>query len=699
MAVLVAAGLCAGHVACSREPTAVVVAVTTDMVVDGDLDELGLYVGVAGEVKTSIRTPTSAEQPAKLPGTLSILQPSDTSTPVHIRVAGYKKGELKVVRDAITTVPSGQLSLLRVPLSWLASTHKAAGAGPVTQSAPGNVKVKDALPAGDTSFSEFAQFFPGYVSPCAQGQTSNDGECVDATAQLTKISSGDLVREVYGGALGLDSTTGVAEGGSCFDVADCFANEQTLKEADYQNCRVRIPAGLSASKTVNFAVVRNEASGCSGKGCFMPLDWDGKYDEVSGTFTFAPQVCKRIGAADLKIASTRIAVATNCDAKMASRPRCNGLFGAVRDKAPSDPTRAPYYPEPPNPNDGAPVVLPDGATPDAARPDAGPPPPVLLGTLNQVQNPRRIVVANDRVWVRARIGIGFLDARGPSTPTEIGSLPASASGQLDDGTRLTFLAAAGNAACILAPRTTLDAALWCYTLSQQEPLPANDYLYSMTSVGSSIVVVGGRGGTSAQFLLPSFAGSTPLSYAFRRPNGALARPDQRVLFALSDGSIEQTNTPLQPNAADPGSSVVAVPGASFIPLGGPVELALNTKGAYYTLPSSSSQTSTLFAKSFANFGATEGMPITTQNLVYPSGADTSTLAADDNYVYWGGGAAGPMAISTCTARAVTPKALFPSAGAQDNTTYAVARAGAKLYFATNDGRVYSMDPPAPEACP
>ena len=56
-------------------------------------------------------------------------------------------------------------------------------------------------------------------------------------------------------------------------------------------------------------------------------------------------------------------------------------------------------------------------------------------------------------------------------------------------------------------------------------------------------------------------------------------------------------------------------------------------------------------------------------------------------------------MSTCTTKTVSPKALFPTAGTQDNTTFAVARSGAKLFFATNDGRVYSMDPPSPEACP
>ncbi len=691
---LVAAGLCAGHVACSREPTAVIVAVTTDMVVDGDLDELGLYVGVAGEIKTSLRTPTSADQPAKLPGTLSILQPSDASTPIHVRVAGYKNGSLKVVRDAITTVPSGQLSLLRVPLSWLASTHKPAGAGPTTQTAgtAGNVKIR-AVP-GDNSFSEFASFFPGYVSPCAQGQTSADGECVDATAVLQKISSGDLVREVYGGALGVDSN-GVAEGGTCFDVEACFANEQTLKEADYQNCKVTIPAGLSGPKTVNFAVVRNDATGCTGKACFAPLDWDGKYDEGTSTFTFAPQVCKRIGAADKTIASTRIAVATNCDAKMASRPRCNGLFGAVRDKGPSDPNRAPYYSaEPPNPNDGAPVVLPDAGPADANKPDAAPPGPLLLATLSQLQRPRKLAVANDRVWIRGDIGLAFTDARGPSTPEQI-MLP-SAGGIQDTGGVGVSLAAAGNSACtshVIVQKT----GRWCYTLSSALVTKGINYVGGVASNGGQIV-------TAAPVELEL---ETPVSSSrplFNLPSpavvaGAAFTPLNRLLLAYitNEPSLRITLNDL--TAADQPTGIFSTFPAPYDNHQSQIDIATNATEAFFTL--SDAGTGAIFRKRYADAGPTPGILLTSNQVPAPSGSGvgSTSLAADANYVYWGGGAAGPMAVSTCIARAVTPKALFPTAGAQDNTTYAVARAGTKLYFATNDGRVYSMDPPAAEPCP
>ena len=113
-----------GDTGCAREPTAVILAVTTDMSVVQDLDEVGLFVGVNGEVKSSLRTFVSTEVAAKLPGTVSILEPEEANKPVHIRVAGYKNGQLRVVRDAIVTVPPKELTVLRMPLGWLSATQK-----------------------------------------------------------------------------------------------------------------------------------------------------------------------------------------------------------------------------------------------------------------------------------------------------------------------------------------------------------------------------------------------------------------------------------------------------------------------------------------------------------------------------------------------------------------------------------------------
>jgi len=713
---LFAAALCAGHVACSREPTALVIAVDTDMGVSDDLDELGLYVGVAGEVKTSLRVPTSVNEPAKLPGTLSILQPSDESTPIHVRIAGYKNGQLRVVRDAISTVPSGQLSLVRMPLHWLAATHVSASTSAplssATQSAkPGQVKLR-AIPNDDTTFSEFAPFFPGYVSPCPQGQTSDQGQCINAIpAEVTKVSSGDMVREVYGGALGLDPKTGIAEGGTCFDVESCFANEQTLLEADYVGCKVTLPPALAQTQTVNFALVRNEASQCKGKGCFVPLDWDGRYDAPSRSFTFPPEVCKRLTGTDAKTKVERIAVATTCDAKLRARPRCNGLFGAVRDKAPSDPTRAPYYSQGPGPNpitDGGPLP-PDARAPDGAP--LGPPPPTLLAKLVQVSNPRRLAIANDRVWVRGAIGLAFLDARGPSAPTEIGQLPNIQGINLDDGNSATSLVAFGNTSCVANTISTArTGGYWCYDLTipgraeiepdgltgllatdSQASIIANDrspfFVYPGTVVSGAI----GPIGTSDRLAGSATGPSKQAVLAFNSATGFLGLKMTTAPYSSADMTLTFLAT-IPEDFREPN------PGAFVIPPKR-IDITSNATEVFFAVGARVAPRAAIFRKKYSEAGPTPGTTFTEANVPSPQNQAGTTLAADSNYVYWGGGAAGPMAMSTCTTKPVAPKALFPTAGAQDNTTFAVAKAGAKLYFATNDGRVYSMDPPAAEACP
>jgi hypothetical protein len=272
-----------GDTGCAREPTAVILAVTTDMSVIQDLDEVGLYVGVNGEVKSSLRTFVSTEVAAKLPGTVSILEPEDANKPVHIRVAGYKNGQLRVVRDAIVTVPPKELTVLRMPLGWLSATQKRPAAGGTSGTArAGQVKPK-ALTEEEASFKEFDAFFPGYVSPCATGETSNDGACISVLAEPQVTTYGDLVRDVFGGSVSLNEETGVAEGGVCFDMEACFKNEQTLKVADYPECKVTIPESIG--NTVNFALVRNLASGCDGYECFVPLDADKRWDAQARVYT------------------------------------------------------------------------------------------------------------------------------------------------------------------------------------------------------------------------------------------------------------------------------------------------------------------------------------------------------------------------------------------------------------------------------
>ncbi|MBL9112665.1 MAG: hypothetical protein JNM74_25490 [Myxococcales bacterium] len=705
-----------GDTGCAREPTAVILAVTTDMSVIQDLDEVGLFVGVNGEVKSSLRTFVSTEVAAKLPGTVSILEPEEANKPVHVRVAGYKNGQLKVVRDAIVTVPPKALTVLRMPLGWLSATQKRPAAGGTSGTArAGQVKPK-ALTEEEASFKEFDAFFPGYVSPCATGETSDDGACITVLAEAQVTTYGDLVRDVFGGSVSLNEATGVAEGGVCFDMEACFKNEQTLKVTDYPECKVTIPESIG--NTVNFALVRNLASGCDGYECFVPLDADKRWDAQARVYTLPREACERVKSADPAVKVERIAVATACERKYEATPRCNGLYGAVRDKAPSDPNRPRYYKEePPNPppptGDGG---VPEGGTPDGG--DAGPKLPTLLGRLTQLQNPRKLAVANDRVWVRGRIGMAFLDGRGVSTPTEVSPLPTD-QGAVDDGGGYPDIAAAGNGACAVS---LIQSKAWCYDLTTRG--------YTASSAVTGVVSFGGR----VAVLETSFA-RPPAATLATPPRGVLkvvqpagdmpanvlgdsggiegvsvgaaTTPSGRALVAMTpspgtDGFVRLSAGPVASGTDVTSSVLMTIPGSATTVVGMtfPVMvMAATNSEAFVAIPAPDAASATLHRRAFADAAPTEPAAMPGVTLPYVLGELSPSVVVDDAYVYWGGGAQGPMAVSTCTRRAVTPKALFPSAGAQNNTTYAVARSGNKLFFATDDGRVYSMDPPAPEPCP
>ena len=653
-----------------------------------DLDEVGLFVGVNGEVKSSLRTFVSTEVAAKLPGTVSILEPEDANKPVHVRVAGYKNGQLKVVRDAIVTVPPKALTVLRMPLGWLSATQKRPAAGGTSGTArAGQVKPK-ALTEEEASFKEFDAFFPGYVSPCATGETSNDGACISVLAEPQVTTYGDLVRDVFGGSVSLNEETGVAEGGVCFDMEACFKNEQTLKVADYPECKVTIPESIG--NTVNFALVRNLASGCDGYECFVPLDADKRWDAQARVYTLPREACERVKSADPAVKVERIAVATACERKYEATPRCNGLYGAVRDKAPSDPNRPRYYKEePPNP----PPPTGDGGT------DAGPPGPALIGRFSRVQNPRRIVVADGRVWVRGRIGLGFVGTSGGAAPTEMSPLP-TVDGVADDGTAPLALAATGTSACT---STTLrqTTVRWCYELDTGTRAARDvDNIGDIVAVGSTLVTVSN---TTFDFDYPTRTlvnvdvSGIPLPPTVA---GAAMTPSNVPVLAYvsNEPSIRIGRLPLTTN------SVEMLPFATY-PAGygtftSRVEIVTTDTDAYVALARVSNGTGAIFRKALSDPSTTALTLVADSNVPYATGSISPTFAVDKDYIYWAGGQAGPIAMSTCRTRPVSPKALAAFApDGSANTTYAVARSGNKLFFATDDGRVYSMDPPAPEPCP
>ena len=133
--------------AVEEAPSALFLGVSTDLVVDDDFDSIGLFVSVRGEVKLARVEEVRPNGTVGLPGTLSITQPADPSTPVHIRVAGYKKGQVISVRDAISTVPPGASASCGCRSSGCRRARVSPGRSAATRASPLRKRVSSSRPS------------------------------------------------------------------------------------------------------------------------------------------------------------------------------------------------------------------------------------------------------------------------------------------------------------------------------------------------------------------------------------------------------------------------------------------------------------------------------------------------------------------------------------------------------------------------
>ena len=350
---LVAAGVVSGVMACNKtttviEPSALFLGVSSDLVVDDDFDSVGLFVSVRGEVKLARVEEVRPTGTVSLPGTLSITQPADPATPVHVRVAGYKKGQVIAVRDAVTTVPTGRISLLRLPVQWLSSGAKVSGKQRGDNGAtPTGAKVElKADPVGAASnFPEFAPYFENLVLPCAAGETLVDGTCasVDVSGLLITSTNNEHAAQLFGGAVGIDSN-GAPQGGSCFPVEECFTESEEVS-LDALGADCALPISSVPTSQINFAIQRKTKGDMK---FVVPLDYvevpgkhtTGGFYEKEGKYHLPKAICDRaLGRRD-DIAALR--VSTSCKSKTAATPTC-GPWSAVTTKQQAAPPGGKYF--------------------------------------------------------------------------------------------------------------------------------------------------------------------------------------------------------------------------------------------------------------------------------------------------------------------------------------------------------------------
>ncbi len=263
-----------------------VVSVQTDMDLPKDIDKIYIEVAQHGMVYLGNEYAVGPGG-QQVPATIGVLAGANPADPVHIRLLGRKAGKLRVLREAITTVPADRVATLRMPIQWLCD-------GQATED-PANMNASAA-------------------STCPQGQTCVAGSCKTAQVESAKLPTYDP-KQIFGGAPAPGS------GGQCLDTVGCFASGAGVA-VDMATCSIARPAG---GMGINVALVQGPkgAGICGPAACLLPLDANatdgtGWTETPDGRLLLPPAACDRI--ANGLVGS--VAVTTSCATKTQAIPTC-----------------------------------------------------------------------------------------------------------------------------------------------------------------------------------------------------------------------------------------------------------------------------------------------------------------------------------------------------------------------------------------
>ena len=227
---LMVVGMGCGKDQAKPDQGGLVVVIDTDLSLPQDLDRVHLEITQVGK---SLLTQDQDLGPGHLlvPAEFRIASPGN-SMPVIVRGVGFKKGEARIERSAVTPVPRDHLGLVRLPLNYLCD---------------GTAR-------------------PDGTSTCGNGLTCKQGTC-----RTSMVAPAEL--PVYSGADGGTGTSTVPGAtGGCFDVLACFADAAPATIEDL-TCTIPVPAGADAAH-LNLAISGPFGSGgiCNAKGCWVALD-------------------------------------------------------------------------------------------------------------------------------------------------------------------------------------------------------------------------------------------------------------------------------------------------------------------------------------------------------------------------------------------------------------------------------------------
>lgn len=291
-----------------------VVVISTDMAPPKDFDILRIEVFKEGALKFEFEGPIPGnpddETRVVLPGTLGLLSPEDPSDAIRIAVGirNGASGPVRVVREAVTTIPQDRVAMLALPIQFLCK--------------------KEDIPFNNDN---------KLASECGPDKTCIAGRCEDSYVDPATLPDWDPA-QVFGGSR--DPSKGV-----CFDVQTCFAEAELIdtSKLDLAACTFPVPASIGAAN-LNLALGVESDGICNGRGCFVVLDAESdtgwKINEDGNTVILPKGVCDNLNAeipSGLKVLQI-VQATTNggCPQKNFTYPTC-GPWSAVEPATPPEP--------------------------------------------------------------------------------------------------------------------------------------------------------------------------------------------------------------------------------------------------------------------------------------------------------------------------------------------------------------------------
>ncbi|MGH7436593.1 MAG: hypothetical protein ACRENE_13045, partial [Polyangiaceae bacterium] len=337
----------------------VIIAIDSDVSLPKDVDTVRLEVYQGGPGGTLVwGNNYSVPGDQHLPATLAVQ--AGSSNVIDVRVIGVHGADVKVLREAVTTVPTDKQVTLRMPVAWLCYGS--------------------------------AQMVNGVIqSTCPSGQTCVAGECQTATVPVSTLAVYKPA-DVFGGAMAPGAS------GACFDTVGCFAKGYVpLIDTDATSptyCTVTPPAG---GVGINFGVVTSAGQGvgiCGTDACYIPVDdsIEGWQPQTNGKVQLPKIICDRLN----KKTIDSVVATGACETKTASIPTC-GAWSSVTSMPGTVDASAPEGAVPVEASvadDAAAEAMPEASAPDVSvGADSGPPqliscPNVWVGIDTSACDPR-----------------------------------------------------------------------------------------------------------------------------------------------------------------------------------------------------------------------------------------------------------------------------------------------------------------------